>query len=143
MLMDVTIEKTNHSLFSVRMDPDLSVKYGGTMVNASGDSGEKATFGKSSPWMDYFGKRGEVIEGLAILQHPGNIDYPAPWFTRDYGFFSPTLLYWPADGKATYFDKGATITLRYRVLVHEGDTKTADIAREFEKYRAMPITDNR
>lgn len=138
MLMDVTIEKTNHSLFSVRMDPDLSVKYGGAMVNASGDSGEKATFGKSSPWMDYYGKRGDVTEGLAILQHPQNIDFPAAWFTRDYGFFSPTSLYWPADDKATYFDKGTTITLRYRVLVHAGDTKTADIAGEFEKYRVTP-----
>lgn len=134
MLEDVTIEKTNHSLFSARMDPDLSVKYGGTMVNASGDSGEKATFGKSSPWMDCYGSRGEVTEGMAILQHPLNIDYPAQWFTRDYGFFSPTLLYWPEDGKATYFNKGASVILRYRVIVHEGDTKTAGIAAEFEKY---------
>ncbi len=103
MLMDVTIEKTNHSLFSVRMDPDLSVKCGGTMVNASGDSGEKATFGKSSPWMDYFGKRGEVIEGLAILQHPGNIDYPAPWFTRDYGFFADIALLARLTAKSNIF----------------------------------------
>jgi hypothetical protein len=136
MLEDVTIEKTNHSLFSVRMDPDLSVKFGGTMVNAEGASGEKETFGKPSPWMDYFGKRGDIIEGLAILQHPGNPDYPAPWFTRDYGFFSPTMLYWPQDDKATRLGKGETITLRYRVLVHEGDTQTAGIAKEFEKYKA-------
>jgi hypothetical protein len=135
MLMDVTIEKTNHSLFSARMDPDLSVKFGGTMTNAEGETGEKGTFGKPSPWMDYYGKRGETIEGLAILQHPGNPDYPAPWFTRDYGFFSPTRLYWPTDDKATRGNQGDVVTLRYRILVHEGDTKTADIAGEFEKYR--------
>jgi hypothetical protein len=138
MLMDVTIEKTNHSLFSARMDPDLSVKYGGTMVNANGDSSEKGTFGKPSPWMDFFGKRGAEIEGLAILQHPGNPDYPAPWFTRDYGFFSPTMLYWPSDDKATYLNKGDIITLRYRVLVHKGNTQAADIAGEFEKYKSLP-----
>src|SRR5690606_17108758 len=34
MLMDVTIEKTNHSLFSGRVDPDLAVTNGGTMINA-------------------------------------------------------------------------------------------------------------
>jgi hypothetical protein len=136
MLEDVTIEKTNHSLFSARMDPDLSVKFGGTMVNAEGGSGEKETFGKPSPWMDYFGKRGDTFEGLAILQHPGNPDYPAPWFTRDYGFFSPTMLYWPSDDKATKLAKGESITLRYRVLVHEGNTQTAGIAEEFEKYKA-------
>ena len=136
MIEDVTIEKTNHSLFSVRMDPDLSVKYGGVMVNAEGGSGEKETFGKSSPWMDYYGKRGDITEGLAILQHPQNLDYPAPWFTRDYGFFSPTTLYWPADDKATYGPKGESVTLRYRVLVHEGNTLAANIAGEFEKYKA-------
>jgi len=135
MLEDVIIEKTNHSLFSVRMDPDLSVKFGGTMVNAEGGSGEKETFGKSSPWMDCTGKRGDTFEGLAILQHPQNPDYPAPWFTRDYGFFSPTMLYWPSDDKATRLNKGDSVTLRYRVLIHEGNTQTANIAGEFEKYK--------
>ncbi|MDD4646253.1 MAG: PmoA family protein, partial [Bacteroidales bacterium] len=48
MLMDVKIEKTNHSFFSGRMAPDLSVVNGGTMVNAegnSGESGDNGTFG--------------------------------------------------------------------------------------------------
>ena len=87
MLMDVTIEKTNHSLFSGRIDPDLAVTNGGTMINAEGDKGEKDTFGKRSPWMDYYGNRGESMEGMAIMQHPSNEWFPAPWFTRDYGFF--------------------------------------------------------
>ena len=46
MLMDVTILKTNHSLFSGRIDPDLAVTNGGTMVNAEGDKGEKGDIGK-------------------------------------------------------------------------------------------------
>jgi len=33
------------------------------------------------------------------------------------------------------FRKGEKIMLRYRVLVHAGDHKTADIAGQFEKYR--------
>ena len=93
MLMDVTIDKTNHSLFSGRIDPDLAVINGGTMVNAEGEVGEENTFGKSSSWMDYHGQRMGKIEGLAILQHPSNLWFPAPWFTRDYGFFSPTPMY--------------------------------------------------
>ncbi len=134
-LLDVTIEKTNHSLFSGRMDPDLAVVNGGTMVNAEGDAGEKATFGKASAWMDCWGKRGDHTEGMAILQHPGNNWYPAPWFTRDYGFFSPTPMYWPADDKATTLKKGDTIRLRYRVLIHKGSTQEADIAGFFDKYK--------
>jgi len=135
MLMDVTIEKTNHSLFSGRMDMDLAVINGGKMVNAEGDSGEKETFGKRSPWMDYHGKRMGGTEGLAILQHPSNDWYPAPWFTRDYGFFSPTPMYWPENGENTVLKKGEKIHLRYRVIIHSGDHKEADIAGEFEKFK--------
>ncbi|MFY0653290.1 MAG: PmoA family protein [Cyclobacteriaceae bacterium] len=134
MLMDVTINKTNHSLFSGRMDPDLAVTNGGTMVNAEGDTGEKGTFGKRSAWMDYNGKRMGKIEGMAILQHPSNEWFPAPWFTRDYGFFSPTPMYWPENEKNTVLKKGQTIKLRYRVLVHTGDQNEANIAEQFEIY---------
>jgi len=135
MLLDVTINRTNHSLFSGRMDPDLAVTNGGTMINAEGETGEKGTFGKASPWMDYFGERMGTIEGMAILQHPSNKWYPSTWFTRDYGFFSPTPMYWPENEKNTILKKGETIKLRYRVLVHSGDHKTAKIAEEFEKYK--------
>lgn len=136
MLIDVTIEKTNHSLFSGRMDPALAVTNGGTMINAEGEQGEKGTFGKASAWIDCFGKRGDKIEGMAIMQHPTNNWYPSPWFTRDYGFFSPTPMYWPANDKATVMKKGDTIKLKYRVLVHAGNNETANIAEEFKKYAA-------
>ena len=136
MLMDVVIEKTNHSLFSGRMDADLAVINGGTMINSNGEKGEKETFGKKAAWIDFYGKRGDKQEGMAIMQHPSNEWYPAPWFTRDYGFFSPTPMYWPQNDKETNLKKGQTITLKYRVLVHSGDTSTAKIAEQFEKYKS-------
>jgi hypothetical protein len=135
MLMDVTIKKTNHSLFSARMAADLSVKNGGTMINAEGARSEKDTFGKNSPWIDYYGKRGNSTEGLAIMQHPSNPWYPSPWFTRDYGFMSPTPMYWPENGTETFMKKGTVLNLRYRVLVHAGDHNQAKIAEAFEKYK--------
>jgi hypothetical protein len=134
MLMDVTIDKTNHSLFSGRMDPDLAVTNGGTMINAEGETGEKGTFGKQSAWIDYYGSRMGKTEGMAILQHPSNKWFPAPWFTRDYGFFSPTPMYWPENDKNIVLKKGELIELRYRVLVHTGDHLEAKIAEEFERY---------
>lgn len=136
MLMDVIIDKTNHSLFSGRMDPDLSVINGGTMINADGETGEDGTFGKPSAWMDYHGERMGKKEGMAILQHPSNDWFPAPWFTRDYGFFSPTPMYWPENGKKTVLKKGEKINLRYRVIVHSGDHEEAKVAKEFEKYKS-------
>ncbi len=136
MLMDVRIDKTNHSLFSVRMDPDLAVINGGTMINAENQKGEKATFGQPSAWMDFSGERMGKMEGIAILQHPSNMWYPSPWFTRDYGFFSPTPMYWPENDEYTFIKKGESFTLRYRVIVHSGDHIEADIANAFENYKS-------
>ncbi len=135
MLMDVTVLKTNHSLFSARIDGDLTVNQGGTMINAEGKSGEKATFGCRSPWMDCSGKRLTGTEGIAIMQHPSNRWYPSPWFTRDYGFMSPTPMFWPEDGKTTELLKGEKINLRYRVFVHAGNAAEAGIAELFEQYK--------
>ncbi len=136
MLMDVHILKTNHSLFSVRMAADLAVTNGGTMINAEGARSEKETFGKASPWIDFYGPRGTSVEGLAILQHPSNPWYPSPWFTRDYGFMSPTPMYWPANGEETFLKEGTKLRLRYRILVHAGNHIDAKISEEFEKYKS-------
>lgn len=136
-LIDVQILKTNHSLFSARMAADLAVTNGGTMINAEGINSEKDTFGKPSPWMDFYGKRGAAVEGLAIMQHPSNPWYPAPWFTRDYGFMSPTPMYWPQNDKDIKLKKGELLKLRYRVLVHSGTHTEADIAGQFEKYKSV------
>ncbi|HPV16978.1 MAG TPA: PmoA family protein [Bacteroidales bacterium] len=133
-LMDVRIKKTNHSLFSARLAADISVTNGGTMINAEGDMNEKDTFGKRSPWIDFSGSRGNNVEGLAILQHPSNPWFPAPWFTRDYGFISPTPMYWPENGEETFLKDGSKLVLKYRVIVHYGDHKQADIAGEYKKY---------
>ncbi|MEX0778174.1 MAG: PmoA family protein [Balneolales bacterium] len=136
-LKEVEILKTNHSLFSGRMATDLTVSNGGTMINAHGDKGEEETFGKPSPWIDFYSKRGETIEGMAIMQHPSSTWSSAPWFTRDYGFFSPTQLYWPKDPeKGTMLEIGEIVELRYRVLVHSGDHETANIGEHYEKYKS-------
>ncbi len=133
-LIDVRIEKTNHSLFSARVVPELSVKSGGTMINAHYGLTEKGTWGKHSPWMDYWGTRGEIVEGIAILCHPGNPWHPPQWFTRDYGFFSPTPMYWP-ENDAIELSKGKTLRLQYRVVAHQGDTQDAGIAELFNAYQ--------
>ena len=44
-------------------------------------------------------------------------------------------MYWPEDDKATNLKKGETIKLRYRVVVHGGNTTDAGIANLFEQYK--------
>jgi len=146
-LTNITILKTNHSLFSARVVPQLSVQSGGTLVNAEGKTAEKGTWGIESAWCDYSGTRDGVpsgktspqgshgiTEGIAILQHPGNRWFPCKWFTRDYGFFSPTPMFWLKDGRLE-LAKGEDLTLRYRVVVHSGDAKAAQIAQIFKQYK--------
>jgi hypothetical protein len=131
-LTDVKIEKTNHSLFAARMAPDLAVAGGGTLVNAAGETGEKATFGKPSDWMDARGRRGDATEGLAIFSHPKNRWSPSPWFTRDYGFFSPTPLTWLEHGLR--IAQGEEWRLRYRVIVHSDAPTREQLQAEFEHW---------
>jgi hypothetical protein len=135
-LTDVEIKITNHSLFSVRLDPDITVKYGGAMKNAEGKSGQKETHGVASPWMAAFGKRGDgKVEGIAVLQHPSNPGFPVKWETRDYGFLSPTPYQFPQDGKSVTYKKGEKVALRYRVLVFSGTAEEAAISQTFEAYK--------
>jgi hypothetical protein len=133
-LVDIEILKTNHSLFSARVVPELNVQSGGTLINAQGDMSEKGTFGVSSPWCDYSGIRSGLTEGIAILQNPKNRWYPSKWFTRDYGFFSPTPMNWLEGGKLK-LSKDDKLTLEYRVVVHVGDSVAADIAELFSHYK--------
>lgn len=130
---EVRIERTNHSLFAARVAPELSVQGGGMLVNAHGAQSEKGTFGRPAPWADYRGPRAGVTEGLAIFCHPSNRWFPPPWFTRDYGFFSPTPLHW-LEGGFVDFAKGETLRLRYRVVVHAGAPTLADLEAEFRKW---------
>ena len=133
-LVDIEILKTNHALFSARVVPELSVQSGGTLINAEGRTTEKGTFGINSAWCDYAGTRDGVAEGIAIFQNPHNRWFPSKWFTRDYGFFSPTPMYW-LEGDRLELPEGQTLKLSYRVVVHSGDVKQAQIAGKFEQYR--------
>jgi hypothetical protein len=133
-LTDIRILKSNHALFSARVVPELSVESGGMLINADGKTGEKGTWGIASPWCDYSGTQDSVTEGIAILQHPKNRWYPCKWFTRDYGFFSPTPMNWLENDKLE-LAKGEQLTLRYRVVIHTGDAKNAEIAEIFNQYK--------
>ena len=133
---DVTILRTNHALFAARMAPELSVTGGGILINAEGKTGENGTFGLASPWCDYSGTRDGVTEGLAIFQSPANPWFPCRWFTRDYGFFSPTPMYW-LDESGLKIAEGQTLTFSYRVLVHSGDSNSLDAAGLYANYAGV------
>jgi len=130
---DIRVDKTNHSLFSARMDPALSVEQGGVLVNAGGGRNQEGTLDQKSPWCDYYGVRFGVTEGLAIFDSPGNPWHPSPWLTRNYGFFSPTPMNL-LDENGFSLKKDETLKLMYRVIIHGGTTEQAGIKGLYDEW---------
>jgi hypothetical protein len=44
-------------------------------------------------------------------------------------------MFWPADDKETLLKKGEKLVLRYRVLVHGGNSVDAKVGEFFEQYK--------
>lgn len=126
---NVVIEKTNHSLFSLRAASDVVPTGGGQLVNSGGKSGEKETAGMKAAWCSFYGRRagisGSEVEGITLMDHPRNPWAPTPWFTRDYGFMSPTPFNYLTE--PWKLPAGDSVELRYRLVLHAGDPKKAGI----------------
>ena len=136
----IMVEKTNHSLFSMRAALDITPKGGGNLVNAEGMMGEKDTAGAKSAWCDFYGKRAAMantVEGIAIFDHPRNPWAPTQWFTRDYGFASPTPLNWIE--KPWTIAAGDSVTFRYAVVLHSGEPASANLVGLYMEWAAKPV----
>jgi len=113
------------------------------IINADGLAGEKALWGKPSNWCDYSGTiNGEKV-GVAILDNPANPRHPVRWHARAYGLFSANPFGVSAftndksqDGSLT-LEAGKSLRFRYRVIIHEGDVKDANIAALWTKYAGI------
>lgn len=137
-VVDATVTKTNHSLFALRAARDITPWGGGELVNSNGQQGEKDTFGQEAAWCAYYGRRQgnpELVEGIALLDHPRNPWSPSKWFTRDYGFISPTPMNFLE--KDWQLAAGESVALRYRVLMFAGDPKEADVERLYREWAAL------
>jgi hypothetical protein len=86
-----------------------------------------------SPWYDYTIKvngTGKTL-GAAVLDHPSNP--PSTWHNARYVWMlNPSI-----SALGTYTIKGGTtLRLRYRVVVHDGDTPTAVLQKLSEEWKA-------
>lgn len=127
-LEDVTIGRAKHSFFAMRCASDIAPMYGGVLMNSEGGVGAKGTYGKVARWCGYHGRRAgrpDVVEGIAIMDHPRNPWAPCPWFTRDYGHLSPS----PFNFRKQPWKlaEGASVRLRYRVVLHAGNPREAGL----------------
>lgn len=126
--MDVSVSRAKHSFFAMRSAPDIAPTYGGVLQNSEGGLGAEGTYGKPARWCGYHGPRRlrpEIVEGIAIFDHPGNFGGDCPWFTRDYGHLSPQ----PFEFLEEPFRLagGESLSLKYRVALHGGTPEEAGL----------------
>jgi hypothetical protein len=109
----------------------LGAGHGGP--SAEGGVGAGGTYGKQARRCGYQDKRrgrGDLVEGFVVMTHPNN-SWPAIWFTREYGHLSPSPLNFQTQ--SWRLQKGQTLRLRYRVALHAGDPKEADLDLVYEQ----------
>ncbi|HLY59650.1 MAG TPA: PmoA family protein [Terriglobia bacterium] len=134
----VKMGDTKEGTFAIRVVKALA-KPNVHMLNSNGGVGEEI-WGKRADWVDYSGKvEGEEL-GIAIFDHPSNPKHPTYWHARDYGLFAVNPFgehdFYndpKRDGSVT-IQPGGSLTFRYRVIIHHGDAKDANLARAYGEY---------
>lgn len=119
----------------IRVSESMSVSKGGTMMNSYGAVGEEECWGKRANWCDYYGLSNQHLCGIAVYDHPENVGYPTHWHIRNYGLFAPNNFFF--TGSLT-LEEGESVTYRYRIYFHDGDTKTAQVKQRFHDYVYPP-----
>jgi len=130
-----TLGKTKEAgPIAVRMNDELVVARTGQFETPTGIN-EDEIWMKRAPWCDYWGTAEGHKCGITIMDNPDNFGYPTYWHSRNYGLMAPNNSFIPeprtvADGEKAEWT--------YRVVIHNGDTRDADIASRFADFVAMP-----
>ena len=143
-LLDFTIQLTNITKEVVTIQGATDKGYGGFKFRLdathkpfifNGDDGEQKrdAWLLDTPWVDtlWTPKDSNKTQGVAIFQHPKNHDFPHDgWMLRHYGIVGPA---WPHE-QAHLLQPDESVTLRYRILIHDGTTESAKIAEKYQVY---------
>lgn len=148
---EVTLGDTKEGTFAIRMAESMRNKQPknqpglGHLTSSRGHK-DGEVWGKRAEWVDYTGPVNGKTYGIAIFDHPQNPRYPTWWHARDYGLFAANpfgVHDFEKSAKGTgdlKIPAGGSITFRYRVLLHPGDTASAGIAARFDDFvRAIKV----
>ncbi len=140
---DEEMAKENGPLL-VRVTDNMRGSVKGMIVNSEGGRTEKECWGRRARWVDYHGPviPGGPVNGIAILDHPGNLRHPPGWHVRDYGLFAPNIFYskkpeWPDQGPV-FLSKDDRLEFYYRIYIHQGNEKEGNVEQKWQDW-AFPL----
>jgi len=136
---------TKEGSFGVRVNETMKVdaKLGGKIVDSEGRT-DKDAWGKTASWVDYQGPVDGQTVALTIMNHPKSFHYPTHWHVRTYGLFAANPFgikdFDPKQSAVEPFTlpKGQSISLYYRVLLHNGDEVQGRVAEMYLTYARQP-----
>jgi len=146
----ITFGDTKEGSMGVRVNDSFRLngpKSDGIVTSSDGSlakapaKGTLPMWGKRADWHDYSGTVDGKVVGIALFDHPKN-PHRAAWHTRDYGLmaanpFGRAEAGFPdtkGEKELVKLAKGEVLKLKYGILVHAGDAKTAKVAERFEEF---------
>lgn len=102
----------------------------GNYLTSEGKTGDDA-WSTRGRWCKVYGKMGTDSISVAIIDHPGNPNYPTFWHARGYGLFAANPLGEKifTNGKSSknlQLKKGESVTFRYRIVI-DSNNKTLSV----------------
>lgn len=132
----VTLGKTSFGFLAARVAQSMTVFDGaGEIRTAAGKLNESQVHLTRAEWLDQSGPIAEgKWGGIAILDSPDNPHFPTGWHCRDDGWAGAAF----NMGNDYKLQPNATLRLKYRIILHGGNARHANIPRRFAEWSARP-----
>jgi len=141
--IDLSLGDTKEGVMAFRVADDLTEPKGARLINSEGGVGEKQIWGKRARWVDYSGKIGSEVVGVAMFDHPSNPNFPTYWMARGYGLLAANATgahEFTGDGKldgTIVIPAGKSIQFRHRIVIHPGDAEAARVEEMYRRFAAQ------
>ena len=92
--------------------------------------------------MDYNGTINSQAVGIAVCDHPANLNHPTPWYaicSEPMSYFSPAVICY----KPHTLEGGQSFTLRYRIIVHPDRWDAGKLQKEYQQFAAESRAEKR
>jgi len=130
---------TDDGGFAIRLSDHFRQERGAKLRNSEGLETTEKIWGKNARWVHYAASVDGKAAGAVLYDTPTNVRYPTGWHARGYSLNSAN----PFGTRSFTKDKtkdgsyvlapGQALTLRYRVLLHDGEMTAAEIDKRAPK----------